>query len=80
MSRGRAPNYQITESHTCHSGPTDTITLPEGSFVRPIELHYVPKHVIEDPQNRYFNKTTEIFCYCHYGILPIPRRIIREAV
>ncbi len=80
MSRGRTPNYIISEAHSYHVGSTDTRTLEAGTFVRPIELPYVPKHVTENPQNRCFNKETDIYCYCRFGIIPIPRKIVRESV
>lgn len=80
MNRVRTPNYVLSEAHVYSTGPMDTRTLPAGTFVRPIELTYVPKHVTEDPQNRWFDKEKDVYCYCHYGILAIPRKIIREAV
>lgn len=79
MSRVRTPNYVLSESHTYSVGPMDTRTLAAGTFVRPIELPYVPKHVTEDSQNRWFDKETQIYCYCRYGILAIPKKLIRES-
>lgn len=78
MSRIRTPNYVLSEAHYHHVGPMDARTLPAGTFVRPIELCYVPKHVTE--ANREFDKEKEVYCYCRYGILPIPKSIIREAL
>lgn len=80
MSRGRAPNYIITEEHTYSLGVSDYRTLPAGTFVRPLELHYVPKHIIEDKAHLDFNKVTQIYCYCRFGIVAIPRKIIKESV
>lgn len=80
MSRGRTPNYILTEEHTYSLGVSDYRTLEAGTFVRPIELHYVPKHITEDRSHREFNKETQIYCYCRYGIVAIPRKIIRESV
>lgn len=81
-SRVRTPNYVLSEPFIYSvygHGPMDSRTLEAGTFVRPIELYYVPKHVTEDPQNRGFDKAKEVYCYCHFGIIPIPRKIIREA-
>lgn len=69
------PNYAM---HTEYSLPNypgdDPIVLIKGSFVRPMELSYVPKHVKENPRwVRIFNPTMDVFAYTYYGILPIPR-------
>lgn len=78
MATVRTPNYQLSEDYTYFVGAMDTRTLPQGTFVRPIELTYVPKHITEG--NKIFSKDTEVYCYTRYGILAIPRKIIREAL
>ena len=71
----------------------DARTLPQGSFVRPLELHYVPKHCLAERENSFwthvpdswggqkirksFDPLTEVFCYTRYGIITIPRQFIR---
>ncbi len=80
MSKSRTPNYSLIESYTYYLSPGDSLTLPAGTFVRPIELTYVPKHVLEDPRKVGFNKEAEVYCYCRHGIIAIPRKIIKESL
>lgn len=75
---GRTPNYTLGGPFKHSKGPHDEITLPIGSFVRPLDISYVPKHVLEDPEWRYFNKDLEMFCYTSKGIFVIPKYLIRE--
>ncbi len=49
-----------------------------GTFVRPIDLKYVPKHITDDERWKYFDKNTDVFCYYSGGIVPIPKALIRE--
>lgn len=69
----RTPNYVLTEDH--NFGPFgDQKTLEVGSFVRPIEYIYVPKHCLEKGvHNRAFS-----YCYTRYGIILIPNALIRK--
>lgn len=61
-------------------GAYDVKTIPAGTFVRPIEYQYVPKHVKEDDRwTRNFNPETEIYCHTSYGMVPVPRKSIRIA-
>jgi hypothetical protein len=53
-------------------------TLKEGTFVKPIEPQYVPKHVKDDPLRRVYDGTKDTYCYTPYGIFPVPRKSIRE--
>jgi hypothetical protein len=74
----KTPNYMLTEEvRFINYGETKTI--PKGAFVRPIELKYVPKHVLDSPNNRFFNSATEVFAFTRYGIVAIPKSSIREA-
>lgn len=73
------PDYVLKEEYRFSVGPQDVRVLPAGTFVRPIELYYVPKHVVDNPDYRHFNKHEEVFCYTRYGIIPIPRKHIRRA-
>ena len=70
----KTPNYVLNSDHTLISGH-DTRVLKEGTFVRPLELHYVPKHVLE--ANKWVNTYDESFCYTHFGIVPIPKYKLR---
>lgn len=74
----RTPNYVLDRPHTFYRGGHDSRTLPAGSFVRPIELKYVPAHILDDEQWRWFNKEREVFCFTRYGIIPIPKEYLRE--
>lgn len=56
----------------------DSLTIPEMTFVKPIEIRWVPKHVVENPRWQSFNPDKDVFCYCHYGIIPIPRSKVRK--
>lgn len=72
------PNYVLTEPVPFSSGRMDTKILEAGVFVRPIEYCYVPKHVIEDSRWRWFNKSSDVFVYCHHGIIAVPKASIRR--
>lgn len=74
----RTPDYVLTEDVYYKANTYDEKQIPAGSFVRPIELSYVPKHIIEDTRWRWFNKDLEVFCYTHYGILPIAKDKMRQ--
>lgn len=57
--------------------------LPAESFVREISEYYLPKHIKEEEEKKpawdKFKPDTQIYVYCHYGIVPIPKRILRRA-
>lgn len=72
----RTPNWCINTAISISYGTHDFKTLPAGSFVRPIHIDYVPKHVIE--KNPLFNPTTETYCFTRYGIVPIYTSNLRE--
>jgi hypothetical protein len=72
------PNYVITETHTFTAvGGSNSRTLPAGAFVRPIEVRYLPKHILD--RHRWYNIDSEVFVFTAYGIILIPRSIMREA-
>lgn len=72
----KTPDYVLKEKHTASYGPHETLELPAGAFVRLIQPAYVPKHILD--ANRLYNKATEVFVYCRYGIVLIPRYLIRQ--
>lgn len=74
----KTPDYIITEEHTHRIGPLDERILPKGSFVRPIQYCYLPAHVKNDSQWKDINLDTHVFCYTHFGIIAIERKILRE--
>jgi hypothetical protein len=51
----------------------DPIKLGKGEFVRPIEINWVPKHVLEDERWKHYSVVTNVFAYTKHGIVPIPR-------
>lgn len=69
---GRAPDYRLREEHKITQG-TDVITLPQGTWVRPVEWKYVPKHLMEHYNFKWANQTTEVACYTRFGFHVIPR-------
>lgn len=76
LARGRAPHYGITEEYPISVNAQTRKVLPAGSFVRPINIEYVPKHILKE--NPDLNQKIWVFCYTHYGIVPIPREIVEE--
>lgn len=72
------PNYVLTVAHTIQNGPYDSFTLPQGSFVRPIDPRYIPQHVLDNPKYKYFNKEYELFVYTKHGIIVVPKSIVRQ--
>lgn len=76
----KTPNYVLTENFTFyqHGWGGDSRLLPEGASVRPIELYWVPKHVLEHKRWESFNKDTDVFVYCRYGFVAVPKKIVRE--
>ncbi len=57
-------------------------TLPRYSFVRPIHESYIPRHIkdanLEKPLWDRFNPDTQVYCYCHYGIVALPKALLRR--
>lgn len=65
---GRAPNYRLKAEFE---------ELPQGSFVRPVKLRYLPKHIL-DELSPFFDEQTEAACFTAKGFLIIPWKIIEE--
>lgn len=76
----RLPEYQTTADHAHNLTAQDQSTLPAGSFVIPLELCYVPKHVRDDRSRPYHDKEKNVYVYCRYGIVSIPKALIRRCV
>lgn len=72
------PDYVLVQAYFYSSSLYDSKSLDAGAFVRPIELCYVPKHVVEDKRWSGFNKNTDVFCFTSLGIVPIPRAHMRK--
>ena len=70
------PDFVLNEDYTYYVSITDPCVLKAGTFIRPIELQYLPKHVTE-----YWvgvNPGTMTYCYTRYGIIPLPNKILRK--
>lgn len=76
----KVSEFVLTEAYTYSAGNSDTRTLPEGAFVKPIRDCYVPKHILDDRQWQNYEQDDYTFAYCRYGIILLPRRIIREVL
>lgn len=74
------PDHVLTQKWEWRIGPSDTMTLPPGTFVRPIEIQYVPKHVLEDDKWKFFGASLSgcVYCYSSLGIIPVSLDIIRR--
>jgi hypothetical protein len=72
------PNYVLMEDYQINLDAHDIKVLPQGTFARPIEYQYVPKHVVENPLWRYYNKDRDVFVYCRAGIVLVPKKILRQ--
>jgi hypothetical protein len=75
----KTPNYKISEdfSFVCND-LWDKKIIPAGTFVRPIELQYVPQHIKDWFFHKFFDEEKEIYVYCSYGMIAIPRKLLRE--
>ncbi len=76
----RPQEYCTSEAFEHRPGMSGQVswTLPAGSFVKPIELRWVPKHVLEN-RDFWYSPQNDIYVYCRFGIIPIPRRIVIKA-
>jgi hypothetical protein len=73
------PNYVTKEDFRFMSDSLwNEKVLESGTFVRPIELAYVPKHIRDNPMNRWFDAEKEVYVYCSFGIIAIPKNIVRK--
>lgn len=57
---------------------TDPVVLKAGSFVRPIEYRYLPNHIKDTNDCRINEWSGKIYCYTHYGLIPIPQELLRR--
>lgn len=79
MSMLPTPNFVTTEAYKISLRGGRDKELPVGSFVRPLDIAYVPKHVTEDNSSRWFMEERDVYCYTHFGIAILPKRILRKA-
>ncbi len=74
----KVADHITKEEYKISDGMYSSKTLPVGSFVKPIHEYYLPRHIKDSNEFKYWNRETHVFAYCHYGIVLIERRIIRE--
>lgn len=72
------PDYQTTEDIIITKDLWDQKTITKGTFVRPISYCYVPQHIIDSADNKYFQEKLEVFAYTPIGIKLIPINKIRK--
>lgn len=72
------PNYVLINDVSLYGDRGRDKSLKAGSFVRPIELVYIPQHILEDASNKHFDKDIETFCYTRFGIFAIKNSNMRK--
>lgn len=73
------PDYCLIEDvQVAEAGGWETKTLKAGTFVRPIDYYYVPKHIKEAVENRWFIANLEVFCFTPLGIKLIDKNKFRR--
>lgn len=76
----KVQEYVLTAEFSWDVGPYDKRTLPAGSFVKPVGMKYVPKHVHEvwggDASKIIEGKT---YAYTHFGFILVPLHLLRAA-
>lgn len=75
----KVDEFITTEAVKYHKGGlSNERTLPAYSFVKPINIRWVPQHVLDDVDGKWFTPSKEIFCYCSGGIIVIQKDKIRK--
>ena len=74
----RTMNYRLIAEHVLNLGPHDSKTLPQGAYISPIKLEYVPKHITDSDRNGWHKEEYDVYCFTRYGIISIPRCKIRQ--
>lgn len=74
----KVKEYQTTEEHKFSKNVFDQKILPAGTFVKPISLRWLPSHIVDSSDYRWFREGTDQFVYCNLGIIVIPKKIIKE--
>jgi hypothetical protein len=72
----RSNDYVLTEEHWIEYGK-ERVRLPEGAFVRPVELQYLPKHIV-DCIPAWYDHAVSVYCYTRYGFTSVNRLKIRQ--
>ncbi len=77
MVAPRTPNWRLTADFIVKRAGRTSVTLPAGSYVRPMDLYYVPEHIKD--ANPYFWESSETYCYTRHGIVAVPNHYLQEA-
>lgn len=72
------PDYVLIEDVHYTSGGYETKTLLAGTFVRPIDKYYIPQHVKDKTEHKFFNEDLEMYCYTPHGIILIRKNKMRK--
>ena len=56
----KVTEYKLSAPHAFSHGPQDTITLPQGAFVKPLQHQYVPQHILNKSENMGYNTMTSL--------------------
>lgn len=72
----KIPTYWTIRDHDVWKEMTDKRILPRYSFVKPIDPRWVPLHIKD--ANRYFSEKLEVYVYCSYGIIVVPKNLVEE--
>lgn len=73
----KTENYMLPDAVSVINHRGEKITLPAGSYVKPVSPQYVPKHITENSQWAFFNSTLETFVYCRFGFVVIYKSQLR---
>lgn len=76
---GQRANYVLMEDFNFNR-LGDANVLPAGAFVMPIEAQYLPRHIKDSTDYRWYDPQVSAFCYCHAGIILIPLSLIRTVI
>lgn len=75
----KTPDYVTSEDYKfIYNELWDKKVLPARTFVRPIELKYVPQHIKDSFFHKFFDSKTEVYVYCSYGMIAIPIKLLRQ--
>jgi hypothetical protein len=70
--------YVTDKEFTIDQGRFKGQVLPAHSFVKPIEDRWVPAEVKKSIIRYNWAQNPEIYVYCFYGIISIPKKLVRE--
>lgn len=73
----RPKDYMLTEETTVKTFNGDKV-LPKYAFVKPMDPYHVPKF-IKERDSWYHLEGTYVYCYTHWGIVSLPKALVREA-